>query len=106
MGALRGEGLEMPRNTKRDTNSKRDTKPKRGTREVSLALCGHLAIGLGLGLLFAVALVFIIHSPILALIEADGSPRLALVVYIGTLAMTFGIGATLTGLLLETTDQA
>ena len=74
-------------------------------KKASLALGGHLAIGLLLGALFAIALPFCGDFPVFDLIAAGSSPRLVLAMYVGVFAMTFGIGATLTGLVLQATDE-
>lgn len=77
------------------------SKPKAETP----ALGGHLAIGMLLGVLFSAALPLCGDRAIFGLIVSGSSPYLVLAMYVAVNAMTFGIGATLTGLVLETTDQ-
>ena len=78
---------------------------QRETKEISMALGGHLTIGLVLGAVFALVLPLCSDLTIFALIRSGPSPRLVMAMYIGVFAMTFGIGATLTGLVLEMTEE-
>jgi predicted MFS family arabinose efflux permease len=72
---------------------------------MSVVLAGHLAIGMVLGAVFALVLLFSSDPPILQLILNGSSPALALVLYIGVFAITFGLGSTLTGLVLDASDE-
>jgi hypothetical protein len=65
----------------------------------------HLAIGMALGTALSLALLFSRNPPILQLILDGSSPALFLAIYIGVFAITFGLGSTLTGLLLEAADE-
>jgi predicted MFS family arabinose efflux permease len=60
-----------------------------------------LAIGVGLGAALALVLLFSSHPPILQLLLNDSSPTLAVALYVGIFAMTFGLGSTVTGLVLD-----
>ena len=62
---------------------------------------GHLAIGMGLGVALALVLLFSSHPPPFQLLLNDSSPTLALALYIGLFALTFGLGSTVTGLVLD-----
>jgi hypothetical protein len=60
-----------------------------------LKLVGHAAMGVAMGLAFALILILVDPSGIATLIDHGGSQGTA--VFVGTLVLTFGIGATLTG---------
>jgi hypothetical protein len=76
-----------------------------GPKSAAAAIAGHLAIGAGLGAALALALLLETDPPIFRLVFAGSSPALALVLYIGVFVITFGLGSTLTGLLLDETDE-
>jgi hypothetical protein len=77
----------------------------RTPRSESLAIAGHLAIGMALGAVLALGLLVSSDRPIFRLIVEGSSPAMALSLYFGVFAMTFGVGSALTGLLLEATDE-
>ena len=60
-----------------------------------LRLAGHTAMGAATGLAFALMLILIDPADIATLIAHGGSQATA--VFVGTLVLTFAIGATLTG---------
>jgi hypothetical protein len=60
-------------------------------------------MGVAMGLAFALFLIFANPSGIAKLVEHGGTH--ALTVMVGTLALTFGIGATLTGVLFVTMEE-
>lgn len=60
-----------------------------------LKLVGHAAVGVAMGLAFALILIVVDPSGIATLIDHGGSQGIT--VFVGTLVLTFGIGATLTG---------
>jgi hypothetical protein len=68
-------------------------------------IAGHLALGVALGAVLALALLLRGDPPILQLLLDGSSPSLGLALYMGVFAMTFGLGSTLTGLLLEEADE-
>lgn len=68
-----------------------------------LRLANHTAMGVAMGLAFALMLVLINPAGIVPLIEHGG--RQAVAVFVGTLVMTFGIGATLTGAVFILTED-
>jgi hypothetical protein len=60
-----------------------------------LRLVGHTAMGVAMGLAFALVLILMDPSGIGTLIDHGGSQ--ATTVFVSTLVLTFSIGATLTG---------
>ena len=68
-----------------------------------LKLGSHAAMGVAMGLAFALVLMLADPSGIATLIAHGGKPAVA--VFVGTLVLTFGIGATLTGLVFIVTED-
>ena len=68
-----------------------------------LKLLGHATMGVAMGLAFALMLVLIDPAGIATLIAHGG--RQATAVIVGTLVVTFGIGATLTGAIFILTED-
>ena len=68
-----------------------------------LKLVGHAAMGVAMGLAFALILILVDPSGIATLINHGGSQGITMLV--GTLALTFGIGATLTGVVFIMTED-
>ncbi|HKO70794.1 MAG TPA: hypothetical protein VJV58_07675 [Bradyrhizobium sp.] len=68
-----------------------------------LRLLSHAAMGTAMGLGFALFLIFLNPSGIANLVEHGGTH--AFTVLVGTLALTFGIGATLTGVVFLTMED-
>jgi hypothetical protein len=68
-----------------------------------LKLIGHAAMGVAMGLGFALILISMNPSDIATLITHGGSQGIT--VFVATLVLTFGIGATLTGAILIMTEQ-
>ena len=60
-----------------------------------LGLVGHAGMGVAMGLAFALILIVMEPSGIATLVEHSGSQGLT--VFVGSLVLTFAIGATLTG---------
>ena len=60
-----------------------------------LKLVSHAAMGIAMGLAFALILILVDPAGIATLIDHGRSQGTA--VFVGTLVLTFGIGATLTG---------
>jgi hypothetical protein len=77
-------------------------KPSSGLVTLSglLKLIGHAAMGVAMGLAFALLLVLVDRSGIATLVGSQG-----ITVFVGTLALTFGIGATLTGAIFIMTED-
>ncbi len=65
-----------------------------------LALAGHAAMGLALGLGFSFSLIFFDTLGLKALIAHSVDPRSTTIVFAGIFALAFAVGATLTGLVL------
>jgi len=68
-----------------------------------LKLAGHTAMGAAMGLGFALMLILIDPADIATLVAHGGSQARA--VFVGTLVLTFAIGATLTGAVLILTED-
>jgi hypothetical protein len=77
----------------------------RSTASTRSSIAGHLAIGISLGAGLALVLLTGSHPPFFQMLLNDSKPTLALALYIGVFAMTFGLGSTVTGLLLDATDE-
>jgi hypothetical protein len=65
-----------------------------------LRLGGHAAMGFAMGLAFALALTLIDAFGVTALVASSADPSTATVILVGTCALTFSVGATLTGFIL------
>jgi hypothetical protein len=72
---------------------------------VSVRVAGHLAIGVALGAVLALVLLLGRDPPFLRLILDGSSPELSLALYVVIFVTTFGLGSTLTGLVLEETEK-
>ena len=68
-----------------------------------LKLVGHAAMGVAMGLAFALLLILIDPSGSATLIEHAGGQGIT--VFVGTLVLTFAIGATLTGAVFIMTED-
>jgi hypothetical protein len=68
-------------------------------------IAGHLTVGMSLGAVLALVLLLSSDPPILRLILNGSSPAQALALYMGVFVMTFGLGSTLTGLVLDETEK-
>jgi hypothetical protein len=68
-----------------------------------LKLVGHAAMGVAMGLAFALVLILVDPSGIATLVGHGGSQGTT--VFVGTLVLTFGIGATLTGVVFIMTED-
>jgi len=83
---------------------------KRRFRELQpsalLELGSHAAMGVAIGLAFTFVLTFIDGFGVKALIDHSEDPRTTMIVFIGSFALAFGVGATLTGFLLMTTNES
>jgi hypothetical protein len=70
-----------------------------------LKLAGHAAMGVAMGLAFALVLALADPSGIMTLINHSATPGITFVIFVGSVAVTFGIGATLTGLIFMMTED-
>ena len=68
-----------------------------------LKLVGHAAMGVAMGLAFALILILMDPSGIATLINHGGNQGTA--VFVGTIVLTFRIGATLTGVVFIMTED-
>jgi hypothetical protein len=77
----------------------------RGSKNASIAAAGHLGIGMALGIFFALVLLFGSDASIVRMILDDLSPALGLALYFGIFATSFGLCTTLTGMVLDATNE-
>jgi hypothetical protein len=70
-----------------------------------LEVASHTAMGVAVGLAFALLLTHITALGIVALISYSPAPNATMLMLVGTCAITFGIGATLTGLAITLTED-
>jgi hypothetical protein len=68
-----------------------------------LKLVGHAAMGVAMGLGFALLLMLVDPSGIAALVDHGGGQGIT--GFVGTLVLTFGIGASLTGAVFIVTED-
>ena len=73
---------------------------------VVLAVANHAAMGIALGLVFALILTWTPFFGILPLINHSDDPQTMMATFIGTVVLMFGVVASLTGfiLMMEDTD--
>ena len=77
---------------------------KRPGPGVILAVVNHAAMGIALGLVFALILLWTPFFGVLPLIDASDHPKMTMATFIGTVVVMFGIGAALTGSILMMED--
>ena len=65
----------------------------------------HTAMGVAVGLAFAFLVTHITSLGIATLINYSLAPDAVMLMFVGTCAITFGIGATLTGLAITLTED-
>jgi hypothetical protein len=65
----------------------------------------HTAMGVAVGLAFAFLVTHITALGIATLINYSLAPDAVMLMFVGTCAITFGIGATLTGLAITLTED-
>ena len=70
-----------------------------------LEATSHAAMGVAVGLAFAFLATHITALGIADLINYSPTPDLLMTMFVGTCAITFGIGATLTGLAITLTED-
>ena len=70
-----------------------------------LEAISHTAMGVAVGLAFAFLATHITALGIATLINYSPAPDAVMIVFVGTCAITFGIGATLTGLAITSTED-
>jgi hypothetical protein len=70
-----------------------------------LEVGSHAAMGVAVGLAFAFLVTHITALGIATLINYSPTPDAAMLMFVGTCTITFGIGATLTGLAITLTEE-
>ena len=70
-----------------------------------LEATSHTAMGIAVGLAFAFLATHITALGIATLINYSSAPDAAMLMFVGTCTITFGIGATLTGLAITLTED-
>ena len=70
-----------------------------------LEVASHAAMGVAVGLAFAFIVTHVTALGIAALINYSPAPDAAMLMFVGTCTITFGIGATLTGLAITLTEN-
>ena len=85
-------------------------RPKKRSALIKLSLllevACHTVMGIAVGLAFAFLATHIAALGIATLINYSPTPDVVMIMFVGTCAMTFGIGATLTGLAVTLTEDA
>lgn len=95
----------MHENKPPDRNrAKAKAKAKAAGATVALAVANHAAMGVALGLVFALILTWIPFFGVRPLINHSDDPTGTLATFVGTVVLMFGVGAALTGLLLTMED--
>jgi hypothetical protein len=84
----------------------RTKKPSAWLRpSVLLGLASHTAMGIAMGLAFAFVLTVIDPIGVMTLINHSADPRTTMLVFVGSFALAFGVGATLTGLVFMLMEE-
>ncbi len=97
--------MRSKKKSEQRTNSK--TKARQaiiGKSAVVLAVANHAAMGVALGLVFALILVSTPFFGVLPLIRVSDNPQATMATLVGTAALMFGVGAALTGFILMMED--
>ena len=79
------------------------TKRRPASPSGPMRLVNHTAMGVAMGLAFALLLILVDPAGIATLVVHGG--RQAIAVFFGTIVLTFGIGATLTGAVFILTED-
>ena len=91
---------------KQRTSSKTNTRQAIvGKSGAILAVANHAAMGVALGLVFALILVSTPLFGVLPLIRLSDNPQETMAMLVGTAALMFGVGAALTGFILMMEDS-
>jgi hypothetical protein len=100
--------LQLPAN-KHDMPEVRLVRPKKRSALIKPSLLmeatSHTAMGVAVGLAFAFLVTHITALGIATLINYSPAPDAVMLMFVGTCAITFGIGATLTGLAITLTED-
>jgi hypothetical protein len=101
--------LQLSANT-HDMLEVRPVRPKKRSALIKPSLLlleatSHTAMGIAVGLAFAFLATHITALGIATLINYSPTPDVVMIMFVGTCAITFGIGATLTGLAITLTED-
>ena len=100
--------LQLSANT-HDMPEVRPLRPKKRSALIKPSLLleatSHTAMGIAVGLAFAFLATHITALGITTLINYSQTPDVVMIMFVGTCAITFGIGATLTGLAITLTED-
>src|SRR6266851_409064 len=100
--------LQLSANT-HDMPEVRPVRPKKRSALIKPSLLleaiSHTAMGIAVGLAFAFLATHITALGIATLINYSPTPDVVMIMFVGTCAITFGIGATLTGLAITSTED-
>ena len=73
---------------------------------VVMKLASNTVMGVAMGLLFVLVLNILDQSGVVRLIDHSSDQGTTVLVFVGIIVMTFGIGTTLTGLILIMMDES
>ena len=76
------------------------------TPSVVMKLASNTVMGIAMGLLFVLVLNILDQSGVVRLIDHSLDQGTTVLVFVGIIVMTFGIGTTLTGLILIMMDES
>ena len=76
------------------------------TPSVVMKLASNTVMGVAMGLLFVLVLNILDQSGVVRLIDHSSDQGTTVLVFVGIIVMTFGIGTTLTGLILIMMDES
>ena len=76
------------------------------TPSVVMKLASNTVMGVAMGLLFVLVLNILDQSGVVRLIDHSLDQGTTVLVFVGIIVMTFGIGTTLTGLILIMMDES
>ena len=92
----------------RNNNHSRKRSPHQRSQvsrpSIVLAVANHAAMGVALGLAFALILTSTPFFGVLPLINVSDDPAATMATFVGTAALMFGVGAALTGFILAMED--
>jgi membrane protein CcdC involved in cytochrome C biogenesis len=72
---------------------------------IVLAIANHAAMGIALGLVFALILIWTPLFGVRALIDLSDDPSATLATFVGSVILMFGVGAALTGFVFMMEDD-
>lgn len=93
--------MRTDKESKQRSNHKQATVRRSG---FGLAVASHAAMGVALGLVFALIVTSTPLFGVLPLIKLSADPAATMMTFAGTAAMMFGVGAALTGFILMMGD--